>query len=71
MLAALNARVAKLEQRRPDLKPGVHRLTDEELDGLIDVIRALEAGETVEPARLEWAEALFQREELFRLCDQG
>lgn len=69
MLAALSARVAKLEQRRPDLKPGLHRLTDEELDGLIDVIRSLEAGETVEPDRLEWAEALIQREELSNLCD--
>ena len=68
MHATLNARLAKLEKNCPGLKPGLDRLTDEELEGMIAVIRSLEAGETVEPARLEWADALIQREELYRLC---
>jgi hypothetical protein len=68
LLGTLNARLSKLEKNCPGLRPGFDRLTDEELEGLIAVIRSLEDGETIDPARLEWAEALIQREELYRLC---
>jgi hypothetical protein len=64
----LNTRLSRLEKNCPGLKPGPDRLTDGELEGLIAVIRSLEAGEPVEPTRLEWADALIQREELYRLC---
>ena len=68
LLATLTTRLARLEKNCPGLKPGPDLLTDEELEGLIAMIRSLEAGETVEPDRIKWAEALFQREELYRLC---
>jgi hypothetical protein len=61
-LKALQARMAKLERRNPQLAPGLHRLTDEELDGLIDVLRQLEVGQSVEPVRAEWAAVVMQRE---------
>jgi hypothetical protein len=63
-LHTLKTRVAKIERRRPDLTPGYHRLTDDEISGLIGVIRQMEAGEPVDPARDEWALALIQRERL-------
>lgn len=64
MLSALSARVAKMERRRPDLAPGMHRLTDEELDGLISAIRQVEAGELIDPDREAWAVAVMKREGL-------
>lgn len=67
MLATLTTRLTRLEKNCPGLEPGPDRLTDEELEGLIAVIRSLEAGEIVEPARIEWMDALIQREELYRL----
>lgn len=67
LLATLTTRLARLEKNCPGLKPGPDRLTDDELKGLIAVIRSIEAGETVEPARIEWMDALIQREELYRL----
>lgn len=64
MHSALKSRVTKLERRRPDLTSGFHRLTDDEITGLIDVIRQLEAGEPVDPARDAWAVSVIQREGL-------
>ena len=63
-LHTLKSRVAKIERRRPDLTPGFHRLTDDEITGLIAVIRQLEAGESVDPARDAWAVSVIQREGL-------
>ncbi|MCJ2066142.1 hypothetical protein MKK63_26085 [Methylobacterium sp. J-088] len=60
----LKTRVAKMERRHPNLTPGFHRLTDDEISGLIVVIRQMEAGEPVDPAHDEWALALIQRERL-------
>ncbi len=60
----LQARVARLERRRPDLTPGYHRLTDDEVSGLIDVIRQMEAGDPIDPARDAWAVSVIQRERL-------
>lgn len=64
MRSTLKSRVTKLERRRPDLTSGFHRLTDDEITGLIDVIRQLEAGEPVDPARDAWAVSVIQREGL-------
>ena len=64
MHSTMNTRVSKLERRRPDLTSGLHRLTDDEISGLIDVIRQLEAGEPVDPARDAWAVSVIQREGL-------
>jgi hypothetical protein len=63
-LQTLKARMTKLERRHPDLTPGLHRVTDDELDGLIDVLRRLEAGEPVDEARLEWAACVLHREDM-------
>ena len=64
MSTTLNARLVRLENRYPDLKPGPERMTDEELDGVIGVLRQMEAGETVAPAWLDWAAAIMHREEM-------
>ncbi|MGT2488585.1 hypothetical protein ACU4GA_27085 [Methylobacterium oryzae CBMB20] len=64
MSTTLKARMVRLENLYPDLKPGPERMTDEELDGVIGVLRQLEAGEAVEPNRLEWATAVMHREEM-------
>lgn len=64
MSTTLKARMVRLENRYPDLKPGPERLTDEELNGIIGVLRQIEAGETVDPARIEWATSVMQREEM-------
>jgi hypothetical protein len=58
----LKVRMVRLENRYPDLKPGPERMTDEELDGVIGVLRQLTAGEAVDLARLEWATAVMHRE---------
>jgi hypothetical protein len=58
----LKVRMVRLENRYPDLKPGPERMTDEELDGVIGVLRQLTAGEAVYLARLEWATAVMHRE---------
>jgi hypothetical protein len=58
----LKVRMVRLENRYPDLKPGPERMTDEELDGVIGVLRQLTAGEAVDLARLEWATAVMDRE---------
>lgn len=56
--------MVRLENCYPDLKPGPERMSDEELDGVIGVLRQLEAGETVDPTRLDWATAIMQREQM-------
>lgn len=62
MSTTLKARMVRLESRYPDLKPGPERMTDEELDAVIGVLRQLEAGETVDPVRTEWATGIMHRE---------
>ncbi|MCJ2103172.1 hypothetical protein [Methylobacterium sp. E-046] len=62
MSTTLKARMVRLENRYPDLKPGPERMTDEELDGVIGVLRQIEAGETVDQARMEWATNVMHRE---------
>ena len=64
MSTTLKARMVRLENRYPDLKPGPERMTDEELDGVIGVLRQIEAGEAVAPDRMEWAAAIMHREEM-------
>jgi len=44
----LKARMVRLENRYPELKPGPERMTNEELEGVIGVLRQLEAGEAVD-----------------------
>ncbi|MCJ2051714.1 hypothetical protein [Methylobacterium sp. J-070] len=58
----IKSRIVRLELLNPNLKPGPHRYTDEELDGLIAVLRQAEAGEPVDPERDAWAAALLARE---------
>lgn len=62
MSTTLKARMVRLEKLYPDLKPGPERMTDEELEGIIGVLRQLEAGEAVDPDRLEWATGVMHRE---------
>ena len=64
MSTTLKARIVRLENRYPDLKPGPERMTDEELDGVIGVLRQIETGETVDPARIDWATDIMRREEM-------
>lgn len=64
MSTTLKARMVRLENRYPDLKPGPERMTDEELDGVIGVLRQLQAGEAVDPDREEWVTAIMHREEM-------
>lgn len=63
-LHEIKSRIVRLELQNPNLKPGPHRYTDEELDGLIAVLRQAEAGEPVDPDRDAWAGALLAREGL-------
>jgi hypothetical protein len=58
----LKSRMIRLEKLYPDLKPGPERMTDEELEGVIGVLRQIEAGEPVEPTSLEWATSVMHRE---------
>lgn len=62
MSTTLKARMVRLENLYPDLKPGPERMTDEELEGVIGVLRQMETGETIAPDRLEWAAAVMHRE---------
>lgn len=62
MSTTLKARMVRLEKLYPDLKPGPERMTDEELDGVIGVLRQLETGEAVDPNRLAWATSVMHRE---------
>ena len=62
MSTTLRSRMVRLEKLYPDLKPGPERMTDEELEGVIGVLRQIEAGETVDPARIEWATHIMHRE---------
>jgi hypothetical protein len=64
MSTTLKSRMVRLESRYPDLKPGPERMTDEELGGVIGVLRQIEAGEPVDLARLEWATSVMHREEV-------
>ncbi|MCJ2089583.1 hypothetical protein MKK88_26865 [Methylobacterium sp. E-005] len=60
----LKSRIERLEHQNPNLKPGPHRYTDDELDGLIAVLRQSVAGEPIDPERDAWAGALLAREGL-------
>jgi hypothetical protein len=62
MSTTLKVRMVRLEKLYPDLKPGPERMTDEELEGVIGVLRQLEAGESVEANRVEWATGIMHRE---------
>lgn len=62
MSTTLKARMMRLESLCSGLKPGPERMTDEELDGVIGVLRQIEAGETVDPVRIEWATGIMHRE---------
>ena len=63
-LREIEVRIVRLEHQNPNLRPGPHRYTDEELDGLIAVLRQAEAGEPIEPEHDAWAAALLAREGL-------
>jgi hypothetical protein len=56
--------VAKLERCSPQPVPGVHRYSDDELSGLIAILRQAEIGEALDPGHEEWAAALLKREGL-------
>lgn len=62
MSTTLKARMVRLESRYPDLKPGPERMTDEELEGVIGVLRKVQDGQPVDPARMDWATAVMHRE---------
>jgi hypothetical protein len=61
-LREIEARIVRLEHQNPNLKAGPHRYTDEELEGLIAVLRDAAAGEPIEAERDAWACALLARE---------
>jgi hypothetical protein len=63
-IKALQTRVAKLERCSPQRVPGIHRYSDDELSGLIAILRQAETGEALDPIREEWAAALLKREGL-------
>ncbi|TXN38885.1 hypothetical protein FV232_22120 [Methylobacterium sp. WL30] len=58
MRATTEARLAKIEGRHRDRQPGTHRLTDDELQGLIAWLKA------PDEAQAEWAVGVLQREGL-------
>lgn len=55
-------RIVRLELQNPNLKKGPHRYTDEELEGLIAVLRDAIDGEPIDAERDTWAAALLIRE---------
>jgi hypothetical protein len=61
-LREIENRIVRLEHQNPNLKRGPHRYTDEELKGLIAVLRDAAAGEPIDPERDAWATALLVRE---------
>jgi hypothetical protein len=62
MRASIEARLAKAEQRFRHRIQGIHRYTDDELQELIAVLRASEAGEAIHPDREEWVASMLRRE---------
>ena len=54
------ARLGAEELPRLEARP--RRMTDEELDGVIGVLRQMEADEAIAPDQLEWAAANMHRE---------
>lgn len=64
MRGTIEARLVKAEQRFRHRIQGVHRYTDDELQGLIAVLREAEDGEPINPDREQWAERLLHREGL-------
>lgn len=62
MRGTIEARLAKAEQRFRHRIQGVHRYTDDELQELIAVLRAAEAGEAIHPDREEWVASMMRRE---------
>ena len=62
MRASIEARLAKAEQRFRHRIQGIHRYTDDELEGLIAVLRRAEAGEAIDPDLEEWVVSLMRRE---------
>ncbi|MDP4026640.1 hypothetical protein Q8W71_28950 [Methylobacterium sp. NEAU 140] len=61
MRATTKQRLAKIENRLRHPVRGAHCYTDDELDGLIAVLRQGEAGEAIDPNREEWAAELLHR----------
>lgn len=61
-LQDIKNRIVRLEHQNPNLKKGPHRYTDDELEGLIAVLRQSVAGEPIDPERDAWAGALLARE---------
>ncbi|MCF4123818.1 hypothetical protein [Methylobacterium sp. SyP6R] len=67
MLSAIKRCIARLEQRDRGRLRGVHRYSDEELDGLIAWHQDLDPGRAdLDQAREEWALDLMRREGLIR-----
>lgn len=66
MHANMSARVLRLERKRPSLTPGLNRCTDDELHGLIEVCKQVEAGKPIDPERRQWAIAVLAREHEWR-----
>lgn len=64
MRGSVEARLAKVEHRLRHRIRGIHRYTDDELQGLIAILRQAEDGEALDPTREEWAAELLQREGL-------
>lgn len=64
MRGSIEARMAKVEQRFRHRIRGIHRYTDDELQGLITVLRQAEDGEDLDPDRERWAAELLHREGL-------
>ena len=54
----ISRRLAKIESRHRNKQPGTHRLTDDELDGLLAWLKA------PDEAQAEWAVGVLQREGL-------
>ena len=64
MRGSIEARLAKAEHRLPHRTRGIHRFTDDELQGLIAILRQAEDDEALDPNREAWAAELLRREGL-------
>ena len=62
MPGSIEARLAKAEQRFRHRIQGAHRYTDDELQGLIALLRQAEEGDALDPHRQAWAAELLHRE---------
>ena len=61
-LREIETRIVRVEQQRPHLTPGLHRCSDDEVEGLISVLRQAEAGEPIDPGHEAWAVTVLRRE---------